>query len=96
VASLSVIAIARGRAELVFGTFGATLETEIIAGAVIDTVQVFKVASVDIFRVLNRIKPLDATVKSGVTAIDAGDTFSGAVAVEIVPELTCRPADCLL
>ena len=95
-ASFCLFAIARSRAELIFGTFGAAIETEIIAGAVIDTVQVFKVASVDLIRVLDRIKPLNAFVKCVVAAIDARDTFCRAVALEIVSELKSRPAYCFL
>ena len=95
-ASLCLFAVARSRAELIFGTFGAAIEAEIIAGAVIDTVQVFKVASVNLIRVLDRIKSFDTFVKCVVAAIDARDTFSGAVALEIVSELKSRPADCFL
>ena len=95
-ACLSLFVVARSWAEFIFRTFGASLEAEIIARAVIDTVQVSKVASINLIGVLDCIEPLDATVKGVVTTINAGDTFSGAVAVEIVSELKSRPANCFL
>ena len=95
-AILSLFVVAGSRTEFIFRTFGASLEAEIIARAVIDTVQVSKVASIDLIRVLDCIKPLDATVKGVVTTINAGNAFGGAVAVEIVSELKSRPANCFL
>ena len=53
--SFRIIAVARSRAELVFGALGTTLEAKTVARAVVDTVQVGIVACKDLLRVFDRI-----------------------------------------